>query len=131
MILIGDAVHPTLPYQAQGAAMAVEDGFSLGILLGKIGTDRTRIPEVLRVFESIRKTRTTTNVKGAIDNRRMYHMLDGPDQEARDAELAQAEINGNSQYGWADRSYQTDLLAFDTSADCEARWKHHLETLAA
>ncbi|KAK5025884.1 hypothetical protein LTR13_010348 [Exophiala sideris] len=31
--LLGDACHPTLPYQGQGAAMAVEDGASLGRLL--------------------------------------------------------------------------------------------------
>src|SRR4051794_33605696 len=33
-VLLGDACHPTLPYQAQGAAMAVEDGAVLGHLLG-------------------------------------------------------------------------------------------------
>ncbi|KIV86034.1 hypothetical protein PV11_01675 [Exophiala sideris] len=31
--LLRDACHPTLPYQGQGAAMAVEDGASLGRLL--------------------------------------------------------------------------------------------------
>jgi salicylate hydroxylase len=34
--LLGDACHPTLPYQVQGAAMAVEDGLALGVLLGKL-----------------------------------------------------------------------------------------------
>jgi salicylate hydroxylase len=28
--LLSDACHPTLPYQAQGATMAVEDGATLG-----------------------------------------------------------------------------------------------------
>lgn len=79
IVLLGDASHPSLPYQAQGAAMAVEDGLVLGLLLGKVQSSG-RIPEqerrahlnsVLRLFESLRKQRTTTNVKGSIANRRM------------------------------------------------------------
>lgn len=31
---MGDACHPTLPYRARGAAMAVEDGAVLARLLG-------------------------------------------------------------------------------------------------
>lgn len=32
--MLGDSCHPTLPYQAQAAAMAVEDGAVLGESLG-------------------------------------------------------------------------------------------------
>src|ERR1700748_76062 len=38
-VLLGDACHPTLPYQAQGAAMAVEDGAVLGRLLGLLNAE--------------------------------------------------------------------------------------------
>jgi salicylate hydroxylase len=49
-LLIGDAVHPTLPYQAQGAAMATEDGYALGIFLGRIHGDKQRVQDVLKVL---------------------------------------------------------------------------------
>lgn len=72
--LLGDACHPTLPYQVQGAAMAIEDGAALGILMGSLSQSRLenrkkRPPEILRVYEAMRKRRTTTIVQGAIENR--------------------------------------------------------------
>jgi len=38
VVLIGDAAHPTLPFLAQGAAMAIEDAFILSRLVGESGT---------------------------------------------------------------------------------------------
>lgn len=38
VVLIGDAAHPTLPFLAQGAAMAIEDAFILSRLMGESGT---------------------------------------------------------------------------------------------
>ena len=60
MTLIGDACHPTLPYQAQGAAMAVEDGAVLGMLLGlaherlREDLSRTQIHQILLRYEVLR-----------------------------------------------------------------------------
>ncbi|TQW01407.1 salicylate hydroxylase [Cordyceps javanica] len=58
--VLGDACHPTLPYQAQGAAMAVEDGAVLGRLLGLLKTStkdastlQERIPGVLKLYEEL------------------------------------------------------------------------------
>jgi len=39
--ILGDACHPTLPYQAQGAAMAIEDGVLIRYLLGRLVHDFT------------------------------------------------------------------------------------------
>lgn len=125
IITIGDASHPSLPYQAQGAAMAVEDGLVLGLLLGRLQNSeriphadrRTYINSVLRLCESLRKKRTTINVKGAVANRYMFHMHDGPEQEARDRELAEADWQKPSKWGWADPGYQRKMLGFDSVAD--------------
>ncbi|OAG34856.1 hypothetical protein AYO21_10961 [Fonsecaea monophora] len=125
VVVIGDASHPSLPYQAQGAAMAVEDGLVLGLLLGRLQASdrvsdeakRSSINSVLRLFESLRKKRTTTNVKGAIANRYMFHMHDGPEQEARDRELAEADWEKPCRWGWADINYQRKMLGFDSVAD--------------
>ncbi|OAP57295.1 hypothetical protein AYL99_08033 [Fonsecaea erecta] len=125
IVLIGDASHPSLPYQAQGAAMAAEDGLVLGLLLGRLQASdrvpdqekRSNINSILRLFESLRKKRTTVNVKGAIANRYMYHMHDGPEQEARDQELAEVDWEKPSRWGWADVNYQRKMLGFDSVAD--------------
>lgn len=117
--LLGDACHPTLPYQAQGAAMAVEDGAVLGILLGglsKLGR-RECIPEILPLYEEIRKKRTTTIVKGAVDMAYMFQMSDPAEIEQRNQDLADADLhdpNSTIKWKWANLGYQRDLLGFDT-----------------
>ncbi|KAF9890434.1 hypothetical protein FE257_005839 [Aspergillus nanangensis] len=119
--LLGDACHPTLPYQAQGAAMAVEDGTVLGLLLGEYHKHKTvprkSLHQLLKLYETIRKPRTTLNVKGAVNNRHFYHMDDGPEQVERDTSLLHHNWeNGKSKYAWADVQYQKDLLGYDVIA---------------
>jgi salicylate hydroxylase len=93
--LLGDACHPTLPYQAQGAAMAVEDGAIIGQLLGRLNQIsrnsnitrhnlQGRINSALQLYEHCQKKRTTINVQGALNNRHFYHMSDGEEQRLRD-----------------------------------------------
>ena len=53
--MLGDAVHATLPYLAQGAAMAIEDGAVLTRALN--ATDATA--DALRLYESNRIERTS------------------------------------------------------------------------
>ena len=51
-----------LPYLAQGANSAIEDGAVLGLLLGAIQT-RDQLPKALRMYQSLRKTRGDAIVK--------------------------------------------------------------------
>lgn len=121
VVLLGDACHPTLPYQAQGAAMAAEDGAVLGKLLGlldKSGLHDTgskrQMEQMLQLYESLRKTRTTTNVQGAASNQISYHLPDGPLQKARDATLSNSGGNNSgSGYHFADWDYLRSMLSFD------------------
>jgi salicylate hydroxylase len=66
--LVGDACHPTLPYMAQGAAMALEDAFVLASLVSSHA-----VPEALVKYERIRKQRTTMLQGIARTNGRMFH----------------------------------------------------------
>ncbi|KAH7232699.1 hypothetical protein B0J15DRAFT_409039 [Fusarium solani] len=130
--LLGDACHPTLPYQAQGAAMAVEDGAVLGKLLGlldksRLHDEKNHIPEILKLYESLRKTRTTTNVQGANSNRVSYHLPDGPLQQERDASLSRGvrSLTGVRTH-FADLEYLRSLLAFDAVGEATQafeRWQ--------
>jgi salicylate hydroxylase len=45
-----------LPYLAQGANSSLEDGAVLGELLGKM-TNKAQLPDVLRLYERLRKER--------------------------------------------------------------------------
>lgn len=126
--ILGDACHPTLPYQAQGAAIAIEDGVVIGHLLGKLTHDfpqdqvQMRIPSILELYETLRKKRTTLNVQGAITNRKMFHMLDGDEQIQRDKDLAEVDWVKPCPWQWCDPSYQKRLLGVDIIADCDAKY---------
>jgi salicylate hydroxylase len=68
--LLGDACHPTLPFLAQGAVMALEDGFILARALDACGGD---VEEALRRYENARKERTAKIVQGSAENTRRFH----------------------------------------------------------
>ena len=56
--LLGDAAHPMLPDQSQGACMAIEDAGALGILFAEKYSPLT-VEERLRLYEQERKPRAT------------------------------------------------------------------------
>ncbi|PYH96521.1 salicylate hydroxylase [Aspergillus ellipticus CBS 707.79] len=59
MAVLGDAVHPFLPYRASGGAMAIEDGISLAVMLSE-GITTQEVPERLQLYNKARHTRATT-----------------------------------------------------------------------
>jgi salicylate hydroxylase len=56
MTLLGDAAHPMAPHLGQGAAQAIEDGFTLAVLLE--GAKRQDVPRRLKAYERLRLERT-------------------------------------------------------------------------
>jgi salicylate hydroxylase len=70
--MLGDAVHATLPYLAQGAAMAIEDGAVLARALRQTGNTE----DALQLYQRNRIERTTRIVKGSSANRGLFHMRD-------------------------------------------------------
>ena len=70
--LLGDAVHATLPYLAQGACMAIEDAAVLTRALQSIEA----VTEALQLYERNRIERTSRIVEGSRANRKLFHMRD-------------------------------------------------------
>jgi salicylate hydroxylase len=68
--LLGDACHPTLPFLAQGAVMAIEDGFILARALEAHGAD---VAGAFRAYEAARHERTSRVVNGSADNAKRFH----------------------------------------------------------
>jgi salicylate hydroxylase len=84
--LLGDACHAMLPFMAQGAAQAIEDGATLAACLTQVGADG--IPAALARYEALRLPRATRLQEMSRANKTRFHLPDGPEQQARDASLA-------------------------------------------
>jgi salicylate hydroxylase len=67
--LLGDAAHPTLPFLAQGACMAIEDGAMLARCLRETADPQ----HALRRFQDARVERTTRIVQGSAANTKRFH----------------------------------------------------------
>ncbi|KAI1383402.1 FAD/NAD(P)-binding domain-containing protein [Hypoxylon trugodes] len=61
-VFVGDSCHPMLPYMAQGANSAIEDGAVIGRLLLHIQT-KYQIGKALGMYEQLRKPRGDAIVK--------------------------------------------------------------------
>ncbi|KAH8422251.1 uncharacterized protein LDX57_000009 [Aspergillus melleus] len=57
--ILGDAAHPMLPDQSQGACQAIEDAAALGIIFGPRYTFTVDVVAGLRLYEKIRKPRAS------------------------------------------------------------------------
>jgi len=68
--LIGDACHPTLPFLAQGANMAIEDAVVMARCIAASPTD---LDGAFRRFEDLRIERTTKIVRGSTETAKRFH----------------------------------------------------------
>ncbi|KAL3421401.1 FAD binding domain-containing protein [Phlyctema vagabunda] len=129
VIIIGDAAHAMVPYMSQGAAMAIEDGGALAVVLSLI-EDRSEIPFALRVFEKERIKRTSQMQDASLVNGLLWHFRDGPEQRARDAAMA-AEIQGrpflSSANQWSDPVTQWWAYGYDAETEIERAWNLAVE----
>jgi len=69
--LLGDAVHPTLPYMAQGAVMAIEDSAVLARCLA--GTPS--VADALDRYQQARAERTARIVRESTEHGNLFHIV--------------------------------------------------------
>jgi len=67
--LLGDACHSMLPMLAQGAVMAIEDGYILARCLAEVAD----VPAALARYEDARRERTRKVVEGSAANAKRFH----------------------------------------------------------
>lgn len=70
--LLGDAIHATLPYMAQGAAMAIEDA---AVLARALDIDAP-LQQRLQIYEAHRSPRTARVVRESAEMGELYHIDD-------------------------------------------------------
>jgi salicylate hydroxylase len=84
MTLLGDAAHPMLPFMAQGAAQAIEDGWVLADCLAGLGGP---VADRLRLYEELRNRRVQQIQAGSRSNSEVFQLPDGERQQQRDREM--------------------------------------------
>jgi salicylate hydroxylase len=89
--LLGDACHPMYPFMGQGAAQAIEDGAALAACLA---AGRDDPAAALHRYEQRRLPRVSRLQAMSRANKTRFHMPDGPEQQARDAEWARPMTSG-------------------------------------
>ena len=108
--LLGDACHPMLPFMAQGAAQALEDGAALTACLAR----EPDVEAALHRYEQLRQPRASRIQALSTENKTRFHLPDGQRQRERDALMA----GGGTDFAiraveWI---YAHDAAAVDASA---------------
>jgi salicylate hydroxylase len=94
--LLGDAAHPTLPYLAQGAVMAIEDGAVLTRALAMTET----IPAALQLYQRNRVDRTARIMLQSTANRELFHLRTEADIRAAFSKRNEGEDRNNWLYSY-------------------------------
>jgi salicylate hydroxylase len=95
--LLGDAAHAMEPFQAQGAAQAIEDAYVLAECLDGVNRDGAR--SALERYEQIRRARAEDLQSSSRNAAGRFYLDDGAEQQARDAGYRTL----HEQYPWGHR----------------------------
>ena len=104
--LLGDAAHSMLPFLAQGAVQAIEDGYVLGRCLKEYAVE-----EALQRYEAARRERTRRTVEGSAANIARFHnpMLADPEAGRRFIDREWASQRVADRYEWLFRYDATSV----------------------
>lgn len=95
--IMGDAAHPTSPYAAYGAGMAIEDGYFLGKYLKDADfSNPASIADALRKYEDLRRPYTNQTTRFARNLGRVYHNVPAPLRSIRDHFLDNVRSTGKN-----------------------------------
>ncbi|MFO1326219.1 MAG: FAD-dependent monooxygenase [Rubrivivax sp.] len=108
LALLGDAAHAMLPFFAQGAAQALEDAVVLAAALR--GAGPAEATAALARYDALRRPRASRVQLMSRGREIRNHLPDGPEQQRRDADLADGQPLRDS--GW--------LYGHDLDADRHA-----------
>ena len=114
-MLIGDAAHPTLPFLAQGANMALEDAWLLARCLTELPLADGDAEAALARFVALRLPRTTRIVQGAADNTQRFHnpLLADPATAAAYIDREWEPTRVRQRYDWL---FAHDVTTLDLAA---------------
>ncbi len=114
--LLGDAAHAMEPFQAQGAAQAVEDAYVLAECLDDVDD----VVGALERYEAVRMGRAEELQSSSRGVGEEFYLADGPEQQARDARLARLP----EQQRWGTRQPIWEYDVRDALAALQAHGAH-------
>lgn len=120
--LVGDAAHAMTPFLGQGAAQCIEDAATLSTLFAHL-SHKSQIPELLTVYESLRKPRALELQRRSLSMRTVYGMYDGDEQMMRDRQLTLCEPFEGYVVPWMDPEFQKWMYTYDAAAEAEKAWQ--------
>lgn len=103
LALLGDAAHPTLPFMAQGACLALEDAW----ILARSFEEQNDVTQALAAYETRRRPRAKRVVAAAGANARNFH-LRSPMRLAAQMALMAVGPRLSKKYDW--------IYAYDPTA---------------
>ena len=115
--------------------MAIEDAAVLGNLFSRL-SHPSQIAPLLHAYQSLRLKRTADTQASSRLNQHIFHLPDGPEQEARDADMRAAMeaefrmLRGEpvdvtlegSKNQWADRKKNMMQFGYDADAVADRWW---------
>ena len=108
VVLLGDAAHPTLPFMAQGANLALEDAWVLARCLSKTSAQET----CLQTYQDMRKKRVERIIAVAEGNAWKYHLTFPPLRWAAHRTMwAMSAVMPGRMVGQFDWIYRYDVTA--------------------
>ena len=122
VLLIGDAAHAMLPHQGAGAGQALEDAWVLSRLLGDSTCDRSRVTEVLSMFDYLRRPHSSEVQRTSFEAGELYEFR-GHWDAVDEATLAR-ELETRFEWLWT-----TDPQRFvDRFEEAMSAPRHHATT---
>ena len=118
--------------------MAIEDGAVLGNLLSRL-SHPSQLRALLQAYEDLRLPRTAETQNQSRLNQKIFHLPDGPEQAARDADMRRAtavelrriregraageDALSGSANQWADAEKSRVQFSYDADEAAEAWWR--------
>ncbi|CAD6594480.1 MAG: hypothetical protein ASARMPREDX12_009038 [Alectoria sarmentosa] len=113
--------------RAQGAAQAFEDAAVLSALFTKIH-HKSQIPDVLAIYERLRKPRAIALKERSRTMRDINGMPDGPLQQERDRQLLQHAPFEGYPNPWADPVAQNWMFGYDAYKEGKDAWNIYVKS---
>ena len=122
IVLIGDAAHSMTNHMAQGAATSMEDGAFVARCLVQVLEGHVSVADAITIYETGRMPKASYKQQVSYLNGWLWHLPDGPAQEARDKSMA-CELNGevpiHSANLYGDPSTVLECYGYDAEAHAD------------